>query len=38
VFDHIRRLFSQTPEAKVRGYQPALLVQRARRAVRGVRR
>jgi len=22
VFDHIRRLFSQTPEAKVRGYQP----------------
>jgi len=22
VFDHIRRLFAQTPEAKVRGYQP----------------
>jgi excinuclease ABC subunit A len=22
VFDHVRRLFSQTPEAKVRGYQP----------------
>ncbi len=22
VFDHIRRLFTQTPEAKVRGYQP----------------
>ncbi len=22
VFDHIRRLFSQTPEARVRGYQP----------------
>ena len=22
VFDHIRRLFSQTPEAKLRGYQP----------------
>jgi excinuclease ABC subunit A len=22
VFDHIRKLFSQTPEAKVRGYQP----------------
>ncbi|MEU3855147.1 excinuclease ABC subunit UvrA [Streptomyces sp. NPDC029554] len=23
VFDHLRRLFAQTPEAKVRGYQPA---------------
>ncbi|MDX6297040.1 MAG: excinuclease subunit [Nocardioidaceae bacterium] len=22
VFDHVRRLFAQTPEAKVRGYQP----------------
>ena len=22
VFDHVRRLFSETPEAKVRGYQP----------------
>jgi excinuclease ABC subunit A len=22
VFDHVRKLFSQTPEAKVRGYQP----------------
>jgi excinuclease ABC subunit A len=22
VFDHIRRLFAQTPEAKIRGYQP----------------
>ena len=22
MFDHVRRLFSQTPEAKVRGYQP----------------
>jgi excinuclease ABC subunit A len=22
LFDHVRRLFSQTPEAKVRGYQP----------------
>ncbi len=22
VFDHVRRLFSQTPEARVRGYQP----------------
>jgi excinuclease ABC subunit A len=22
VFDHVRRLFAETPEAKVRGYQP----------------
>ena len=33
VFDHIRKLFAQTTEAKVRGYQPGpVLVQRERRA------
>ena len=37
VFDHIRRLFSQTQEAKVRGYQPGpVLLQREGRPVRGV--
>ena len=37
VFDHIRRLFSQTTEAKIRGYQPGqVLVQRQGRPVRGV--
>ena len=37
VFDHIRRLFSQTQEAKVRGYLPGRFsLQREGRAVRGV--
>nr|BFF03633.1 excinuclease ABC subunit UvrA [Streptoalloteichus tenebrarius] len=39
VFDHIRKLFAATTEAKVRGYQPGpVLVQRQGRALRGVRR
>ena len=39
VFDHIRKLFAQTAEAKVRGYLPGpVLLQRARRPLRGVRR
>ena len=39
LFDHVRRLFSQAPEAKVRGYLPGpVLVQRERRSLRGVRR
>ena len=39
VFDHVRKLFSQTQEAKVRGYLPGPLhVQREGRPLRGVRR
>ena len=39
VFDHIRKLFAQTQEAKVRGYLPGpVLVQRERRPLRGLRR
>ena len=38
VFDLIRQLFSQLPESKLRGYTAAAVqLQRARRAVRGVR-
>ena len=39
VFDHIRKLFAATPEAKVRGYLPGpVLLQRQGRALRGVLR
>ena len=38
VFDHIRKLFAQTPEAKMRGYNAGpVLVQRPGRTLRGVR-
>ena len=38
VFDHIRKLFAQTQEAKVRGYLPGpVQLQRQGRPVRGVR-
>ena len=38
VYDHVRRLFSETPEAKVRGYQPGpVLVQRQGRPLRELR-
>ena len=37
LFDHVRKLFSQTSEAKVRGYLPGpVLLQRPGRALRGV--
>ena len=37
VFDHVRRLFAQTTEAKIRGYQPGRFsLQRQGRQVRGV--
>ena len=39
VFDNIRKLFAETPEAKVRGYLPgSLLVQRQGRPLRGLLR
>ena len=39
VFDHIRKLFAETTEAKVRGYQPGpVLLQRQGRPLRGLRR
>ena len=39
VFDHIRKLFAQTQEAKVRGYLPGRFsLQRQGRPLRGVRR
>ena len=39
VFDHIRKLFASTPEAKMRGYLPGpVLVQRQGRPLRGVLR
>ena len=39
VFDHIRKLFAETTEAKVRGYLPGpVLLQRQGRPLRGLRR
>ena len=39
VWDHVRKLFAATQEAKVRGYLPGpLQLQRGRRPLRGVRR
>jgi excinuclease ABC subunit A len=39
VFDHMRKLFAQTSEAKVRGYLPGpVLLQRQGRALRGLLR
>ena len=39
VFDHVRKLFAETTEAKVRGYQPGRFsLQRQGRPLRGLRR
>ena len=38
VFNEIRNLFTQLPEAKIRGYKPGLLVQCGRRALRDLQR
>ena len=39
VFDHIRKLFAKTPEAKIRGYLPGRFsLQRQGRPLRGLRR